>query len=234
MLDIAIHATGSTGNCYTVSNGKATVIMLDCGLPYNRIQKLTGFILPDAVFITHEHQDHVKAAKDFMKRGVDIYTSAGTAEVENLEGHLLHIMKNRQSVSIDGIVVSAFATQHDAVEPLGFLLDDGEDRLLYATDTYYLHYRFPGLTKIMVEANYCNEILTENLRYGKLPKTLERRLRESHFSLENLKKFFLANDLSKVKEIWLIHLSKGNADPVMFKREIEALTGKPVYVAGID
>jgi phosphoribosyl 1,2-cyclic phosphodiesterase len=233
MLDIAIHATGSTGNCYTVSNGKATV-MLDCGLPYNRIQKLTGFILPDAVFVTHEHQDHVKAAKDFMKRGVDIYTSAGTAEVENLEGHLLHIMKNRQSVSIDGIVVSAFETQHDAVEPLGFLLDDGEDRLLYATDTYYLHYRFPGLTKIMVEANYCNEILTENLRYGKLPKTLERRLRESHFSLENLKKFFLANDLSKVKEIWLIHLSKGNADPVMFKREIEALTGKPVYVAGID
>ncbi|MBR1695298.1 MAG: MBL fold metallo-hydrolase, partial [Selenomonas sp.] len=99
MLDIAIHATGSTGNCYTVSNGKATV-MLDCGLPYNRIQKLTGFILPDAVFVTHEHQDHVKAAKDFMKRGVDIYTSAGTAEVENLEGHLLHIMKNRQSVSI--------------------------------------------------------------------------------------------------------------------------------------
>ena len=233
MLDIAIHATGSTGNCYTVSNGKATV-MLDCGLPYNRIQKLTGFILPDAVFVTHEHQDHVKAAKDFMKRGVDIYTSAGTAEVENLEGHLLHIMKNRQSVSIDGIVVSAFETQHDAVEPLGFLLDDGEDRLLYATDTYYLHYRFPGLTKIMVEANYCNEILTENLRYGKLPKTLERRLRESHFSLENLKKFFLANDISKVKEIWLIHLSKGNADPVMFKREIEALTGKPVYVAGID
>lgn len=233
MLDIAIHATGSTGNCYTVSNGKATV-MLDCGLPYNRIQKLTGFILPDAVFVTHEHQDHVKAAKDFMRRGVDIYTSAGTAEVENLEGHLLHIMKNRQSVSIDGIVVSAFETQHDAVEPLGFLLDDGEDRLLYATDTYYLHYRFPGLTKIMIEANYCNEILTENLRYGKLPKTLERRLRESHFSLENLKKFFLANDLSKVKEIWLIHLSKGNADPVMFKREIEALTGKPVYVAGID
>ncbi len=233
MLDIAIHATGSSGNCYTVSNGKATV-MLDCGLPYNRIQKLTGFILPDAVFVTHEHQDHVKAAKDFMKRGVDIYTSAGTAEGENLEGHLLHIMKNRQSVSIDGIVVSAFETQHDAVEPLGFLLDDGEDRLLYATDTYYLHYRFPGLTKIMVEANYCNEILTENLRYGKLPKTLERRLRESHFSLENLKKFFLANDLSKVKEIWLIHLSKGNADPVMFKREIEALTGKPVYVAGID
>lgn len=233
MLDIAIHATGSAGNCYTVSDGEATV-MLDCGLPYNRIQKLTGFILPDAVFVTHEHQDHVKAAKDFMKRGVDIYTSAGTAEVENLKGHLLHIMKNRQSVSIGRIVVSAFETQHDAVEPLGFLLDDGEDRLLYATDTYYLHYRFPGLTKIMVEANYCNEILTENLRYGKLPKTLERRLRESHFSLENLKKFFLANDLSKVKEIWLIHLSKGNADPVMFKREIEALTGKPVYVAGID
>jgi phosphoribosyl 1,2-cyclic phosphodiesterase len=233
MLDITILASGSTGNCYLVNSGNA-MVMLDCGLSYRRIALLSRFCQPDAIFITHEHQDHVKAAKDFMKRGVDIYTSAGTAEAEGLEGHRLHIMKDRQSVSIDGMTVSAFNTQHDAAEPLGFLLDDGEDRLLYATDTYYLHYKFPGLTKIMIEANYANEILEENVQNGSLPKSLEKRLRQSHFSLENLKKFFVANDLSKVKEIWLIHLSNGNANPIWFKEEIEALTGKPVYVAGID
>ena len=234
MLSIAVHASGSSGNCYTVTDGRATV-MLDCGLPYRRIQQLTGFQHPDAVFVTHEHSDHIKAAKDFMKKGVDVYMSRGTMEAAGLkENHRLHILKNRQSVSIDSIIVSAFDTQHDAAEPLGFLLDDGEDRLLYATDTYYLHYKFPGLTKVMIEANYSYEILKENVENGSLPEPLEKRLKQSHFSLENLKKFFAANDLSQVKEIWLIHLSKDNADPGQFKREIEALTGRPVYVAGID
>jgi hypothetical protein len=41
-----------------------------------------------------------------------------------------------------------------------------------------------------------------------------------------------ANDLSKVQEIWLLHLSDGNSDADRFKREIQELTGKPVYVAG--
>jgi phosphoribosyl 1,2-cyclic phosphodiesterase len=234
MLEIAVHASGSSGNCYTVTDGRTTV-MLDCGLPYRRIQQLTGFQHPDAVFITHEHNDHIKAAKDFMKKGVDVYMSRGTMEAAGLEkSHRLNILKNRQSVSIEGIVVSAFDTQHDAVEPLGFLIDDGDDRILYATDTYYLHYKFPGLTKIMIEANYSEPILEENVYRGSVPEKLRKRLRQSHFSLENLKGFFKENDLSKVKEIWLIHLSNGNADPVRFRNEIETLTGRPVYVAGID
>lgn len=230
MLKIAVHASGSSGNCYTVTDGRTTV-MLDCGLPYRRIQQLTGFQHPDAVFITHEHNDHIKAAKDFMKKGVDVYMSRGTMEAAGLEeNHRLHILKNRQSVSVEGIVVSAFDTQHDAAEPLGFLIDDGDDRILYATDTYYLHYKFPGLTRIMIECNHSYEILKENVGNGSLPEALEKRLKQSHFSIENLKKFFAANDLSKVKEIWLIHLSKGNADPEQFQKEIEALTGLPVYV----
>lgn len=51
------------------------------------------------------------------------------------------IYKNHQLFSIDGVVVSAFDTQYDAAESIGFILDDGEDRLLYATDTHYLHYK---------------------------------------------------------------------------------------------
>lgn len=230
MLNIAVHASGSSGNCYTVRSDRA-IVMLDCGLPYRRIAEMTDFRHPDAVFITHEHMDHIKAAADFMKRGVDIYMSRGTMEAAGLEpNHRLHIIKNRQSVLVGDIVISAFDTQHDAAEPLGFLLDDVYDKVLYATDTYYLKYCFPGLTKIMIECNHSYEILAENLQNGTLPKALEKRLKESHFSLENLKKFFESNDLSKVTEIWLIHLSKGNADPRQFQREIEALTGKPVYL----
>ena len=51
-------------------------------------------------------------------------------------------------------------------------------------------------------------------------------------SLETCKKFLAAQDLSAVKAIHLLHLSDGNADAELFKREVQALTGKPVYVAG--
>ena len=232
MLDIAVYASGSSGNCYTVSDGE-TVVMLDCGLPFRRIEQLTGFLLPAAVLVTHEHKDHSKAAQDFMRRGVDVYMTAGTAAGIGIEAqHRLHILNPMEQVAVGRITVSAFPTQHDAREPCGFLLDDGDDRVLYATDTYYIKYQFPGVTKMLIEANHSYTILEENVAAHILNKALADRLIKSHFSLENLVAFFRANDLEKLKEVWLIHLSQDNADPAQFERVIEAATGKPVYVAG--
>jgi phosphoribosyl 1,2-cyclic phosphodiesterase len=54
---------------------------------------------------------------------------------------------------------------------------------------------------------------------------------QSHFSLENVKEFLKANDLSRVRQIWLLHLSDGNSDAELFKQEIEKLTGKLIFVA---
>lgn len=232
MLDIAVYASGSSGNCYTVSDGE-TVVMLDCGLPFRRIERLTGFLLPKAVFVTHEHKDHSKAAQDFMRRGVDAYMTAGTAAALGIEAqHRLHILNPMEQTTVGRITVSAFPTQHDAREPCGFLLDDGDDRVLYATDTYYIKYQFPGVTKMLIEANHSYKILEENVGAHILNKSLAERLIKSHFSIENVLAFLRANDLSKVKEIWLIHLSDGNADAGEFARMVEAATGKPVYIGG--
>lgn len=232
MLDIAVYASGSSGNCYTVSDGE-TVVMLDCGLPFRRIERLTGFLLPKAVFVTHEHKDHSKAAQDFMRRGVDAYMTAGTAAALGIEAqHRLHILNPMEQVTVGRITVSAFPTQHDAREPCGFLLDDGDDRVLYATDTYYIKYQFPSVTKMLIEANHSYKILEENVTAHILNKALAERLIKSHFSIENVLAFLKANDLSKVKEIWLIHLSDSNADAGKFARMVEASTGKPVYIGG--
>ena len=54
----------------------------------------------------------------------------------------------------------------------------------------------------------------------------------SHFSLENVKDFLRANDLSRVQEVWLLHLSDGNSDAERFKKEIMEVVGRPVYIAG--
>lgn len=233
MLTIKAYASGSTGNCYTVTNGKATV-MLDCGLPFGEIQRLTGYKLPDAVLVTHEHKDHSKAAAEFLRRGVNVITTKGTADALGLAGHRLHIIKDKEAFELPGMLASCFETQHDAAEPCGYYLTDDDDRLLYATDTYYLRYTFPGMTKIMIEANHSYDILRENIRDGLLSEGLAKRLTKSHFSIENVVDFLKANDLSKVTEIWLIHLSRNNADPAEFRRIVQETTGKPVYVAGYE
>lgn len=176
--------------------------------------------------------DHSKAVKEIMRAGIDCYMSRGTAEALEVSGHRANIIKAKQQFRIGTWTILPFETQHDATEPLGFLLanQDG-DKLLYATDTYFIRYRFQGLTHIMIETNYCMDILKRNVEAGAVPKELKNRLLKSHFSLENVKRFLQANDLSKVEAIFLLHLSDGNSDAERFKREVQELTGKMVFIA---
>ncbi len=176
--------------------------------------------------------DHSKAVKEIMRAGIDCYMSRGAAEVLGLSGHRINVIKAKQQFKVGTWTILPFETQHDAAEPLGFLLanQDG-DKLLYATDTYYIRYRFSGLTHIAVECNYSLDILRANVEAGLVEPALKSRILKSHFSLENVKEFLQANDLSKVREIWLLHMSDGNSDAERFKREVQELTGKMVFVA---
>ena len=233
MIEFTPFASGSRGNCYRVTDG-STPLLLECGIPYKEIQKAFNFRVSEIAgcLVSHEHQDHAKAIKDIMKAGIDCYMSRGTAEALGLSGHRVHIIKAKQQFRIGTWTILPFETQHDAAEPLGFLManQDGE-RLLYATDTYFIRYRFRGLTHIAVECNYSLDILRANVANGSVEPVLKNRILKSHFSLENVKKFLLANDLSRVQEIWLLHLSDGNSDAERFKREVMELTGKPTYIA---
>lgn len=82
----------------------------------------------------------------------------------------------------------------------------------------------------MIECNYSQRILNENVESGRVPEFLMHRVMQSHFSLENLLVFLKANDLSKVQEIHLLHLSDSNSYEALFKQEVQAATGKLVYV----
>lgn len=234
-MDVKVIASGSRGNCYRISDG-VTPVLLECGLPIKQIRQGLGFGLTEvaACLVTHEHQDHSKAIRDVLRAGVYVYTSPGTIKALGLEHHRLRPVRAKETFKVGTWTVRAFETQHDAQEPLGFLLHSraSNERLLYATDTYYIRYKFPGLTHIMVECNYAADILEANVKRGSVPEVLKKRLLTSHFSLDNVKEFLKANDLSQVREIWLLHLSDGNSDAERFKREVQALTGRPVYIAG--
>jgi len=233
MIDIQVLASGSRGNCYRVTDGR-TPLLLECGIPYKEIQKKLNFKTSEiaACLVSHEHKDHSKAVKGVMKAGINCYMSQGTAEALGVSGHRIHIIEAKHQFKIGSWTILPFETEHDAVEPIGFLLANrAGDKLLYATDTYYIRYRFQGLTHIAVECNYSLDILRTNVANGTVEPALKSRILKSHFSLENVKKFLQANDLSKVQEIWLLHLSEQNSCEKRFKEEVQKITGKPTYIA---
>lgn len=229
-MKLKVLGSGSTGNCYLLQGQKETLI-LECGLPYKTILKGLNFNLSNVVgcLVTHEHKDHSKAMFDLGHNGIDIYASTGTYNAlgDGL-GHRTNFIKSEVAFKVGSFIVLPFAVEHDAAEPLGFLIQHKElGKLLFITDSYYCKYSFNGLNHILIECNYSNKIIEQR----ELPRNLKSRIIKSHFELENVKDFLRATDLAEVKNIMLIHLSDGNSNAAEFKEEIEKLTGKPVYVA---
>jgi len=231
-MDIQVLASGSRGNCYRVTDGK-TALLLECGIPFPQILKSLDYRTSEieACLLTHEHGDHARAAKDLLRAGVDVYTSAGTARALGFKSHRLRVVQPKTRFTVGSWSILPFDTVHDAAEPLGFLLDSGEERLLFATDTAYLRYRFTKLTHIMLECNYDLEILKANVAAGLVSSEVKRRVLKSHMSLETAKNMLKANDLRRVREIILIHLSDDNGNAQRFKNEIARITGKVVRIA---
>lgn len=210
------------------------MLALECGLRYSELQRALNFQVSrlHGCLVSHEHMDHARAAKEVARAGVDIYASHGTLTALELSGTRFNEIKAHEEFDAGHWRVYPFDIVHDAVEPLGFfLMHPAGWRVLYATDTAYLRYTFEGMTHILIETNYEAETLRERVSEGRLPAVVKRRITQSHFSLEHVKGFLRANDLNRVREIWLLHLSDSNADAVQFKREVQELTGKPVYVA---
>lgn len=232
---ITVLGSSSAGNAYLVTDGRSP-LLLDCGININGIMRGLQFGLSSLAgcLVSHEHADHSKAVKDLMKFGVDIYLSQGTVNEISGLGHFRHrinTIRALQQFALGSWIILPFDTVHDAAEPLGFLLATGDAKLLYLTDSAYCKYRFNGLTHILIECNHAADILNENVENGSVPAAMRRRVMRSHMSLSTVKGFLKANDLSRVREIHLIHLSDSNSDAMRFKSEIQALTGKPVYVA---
>ncbi len=232
-MDITVIASGSSGNAYRISDGD-TALLLDAGIPLQRIKQALNFRVRDLAgcLITHAHGDHAKAAGDLAKAGVDVYTSQGTIDACKLTGHRMKSVKALQEVMIGTFAVLPFDVQHDVPEPLGFLLTSRRtgEKLLYFTDTYYLKYRFTGLTHIMGECNYSMDIVEQSVRNGYIPPELVPRLVKSHMSLEHFLDLLKANDLHEVKQIYLLHLSNNNSDAERFREAVQKLTGTEVYV----
>lgn len=233
-MKLKVLGSSSKGNCYLIEAQNEKLI-LDAGINFKDVQQELKFNFSGikGVLVTHEHMDHLKYAPNFALNGIDIYASAGTFAKLDLKGHRFKIIKALEQFEIGNFVILPFDTQHDAAEPLGFLIQyklTGE-KLLYATDTYYIKYKFSKLNYLLLECNYNTEIAKENVKNGVINKTRYTRLLESHFSLENVLKFLQANDLTHTKNIILCHLSNDNSNQEIMKNKVYEQTGIPTTIA---
>lgn len=233
MMVIKIIGSGSSGNCYLVSDNK-TSILLDAGLPIKVIQQGCNFQLSgiSGCLISHQHGDHIKGARALSERGVDLYASPETLTAGKLEGHRCHPVNAQVPFDIGTFYIHPFDVHHD-VRNYGYLLHSREtgDRLLYVTDTYYVDYVFNNLNYIMFECNYSLEAVNESIAKGYIPEELKRRLLHSHMSLDHFIDMLRANDLRHVKAIYLLHLSANNSREAEFKEAVQRAAGCEVYIA---
>lgn len=233
-MKLKVLGSSSNGNCYLLDNGDE-VLVIECGMPFIEVQKAVGFDIKRIVgaIVTHEHGDHAKYIGKFHEYCIPTYLSRGTAEALGVQNHsFCRIVAPMERFNVGSFKVMPFPTQHDAAEPFGFLINHKETgTILFATDTYYLKYKFKGLNNILIECNYRKDILDENVANGRVSIAQRNRVLQSHLSYKNCLDTLLENDLSNVNNIVLIHLSNGNSNAYEFRKGIEDNTCVKVHVA---
>ena len=231
-----LHVLGSNskGNGY-ILEGKSQTLLLECGLPLKDVKEALNFDLSKVVgvLVSHAHGDHAKYIVDYSMLGIPIHCSG---EMVNdicsfkCDLHKWQIEAGKQ-YTIGEFKVIPFSVKHD-VPCLGFLINHPESgNILFITDTHYIPNRFKGLNQILIEANYEERILNENLIDGKIDNMRYQRVIRSHMSLETCVEALKKNDLKGVQNIVLIHLSPQNSDASLFKSKVVEATGKNVHIA---
>ena len=225
--------SSSQGNAYILSDD-CTHILLECGATHKKMQKLCGFQLSalDGCLVSHEHKDHSGCVSKMIASGIPVYLSQGTAAALELPATLLELaaeMEAGKQFSIGSLDILPFQTFHDAQEPLGFVIQsrvDG-DIFAFATDTVNLPYRFPGVNILAVEANFQQDILD---RCQRMPEKTRHRIACTHMEIDRLCQCLKRMDLSRCRELVLLHLSDATSHEGQFINKVRRAVPPTVKV----
>ncbi len=214
--------SGSAGNLYTVEADNGNRLLIDPGVPWKKLLEALDYDLSNIVgcLVSHEHKDHCKAVPCVLEAGIQVFASLGTLRAMGVIGHR---MACTMVPHIEGFDIISRKANHDAADPLIFAIACDGQRLLFATDTSHISQTFlTPFDIIAIECSYDRTILDERVWTGDINPTLANRLLRSHMekytTIRYLEKFC---DLSRCKEIHLLHCSKDNLDAEATRKEIE-------------
>lgn len=218
-------ATGSTGNCYTLTSDSGETLILDCGIPIKEIKKGLDWNVKDVVGVlcTHKHLDHSKSLNDFKSMGIAVfapYISEKPMKIGNGDFRVQAF----ELTTIDG----NWAHTDASGEPcpiFGFLITHKEmGRMLYITDCEVVKWRFKSINHILLGVNYDKDLIDRD-NTGKTNHVFR-----GHLSIDTACDFVKANDSDSLQNVIMCHLSSKNADSDSFIEKMK----KVAYGANVD
>jgi len=219
-MELYVAGSGSSGNCYVIKGGGSSLV-IECGISPDNVFGTFDTGIVEGVLVSHEHGDHSGFVRSWMKMGIGIWSTIGTAKAMGIsDSPLSGKLHYRGSKSIGKFSVTPFRTYHDAEEPCGFFIHRPElGNLVFATDTHKIDVKF--LEKyapehIMIEANYDDDILYGRVGRGEADAFQAARVERSHLSIAQACEFVEKNLWEGLQTVTLIHLSSVNSDRKSF------------------
>jgi len=221
--------SGSSGNATLVEaqpldGARPTRVLVDCGLPPRQLatRLATRDLLLtdiDAVFVTHEHTDHVGGVLALQRRGgLAVWASAGTwarATAKLQDAPTCHVARDGEAIVIGSITLRPFAVPHDAAEPLQLTCSDSQHRLGILTDigepTDTVAQALQGCDALLLETNHDPDMLAA----GAYPVWLKRRIAGQRGHLANGQSAALLGACrhAGLRHVVAAHLSRQNNRP---------------------
>jgi phosphoribosyl 1,2-cyclic phosphodiesterase len=239
MLRFRSLGSGSTGNAALVeatSGGRTSRLLIDCGFGLRQLDlRLAQAGLAagdiDAIFVTHEHGDHIGCAHSLSRRDrIPVWMSEGTwlaTGGRDFEGRL-HLARDDAEFAVGDIAVQPFTVPHDAREPLQLRCTDGARTLGVLTDlghaTAHVLNRLSGVHALLLEFNHDSDLLA-NSAY---PPFLKLRVGGNYGHLSNAAAADIARAVHHdgLRHVVAAHLSEQNNRPDIVRRMMaEALGG---------
>lgn len=221
MIEICALASGSNGNCYYVGNETEAVI-IDIGISNLQLKKRLlqaelSLAKVKAVFISHEHTDHIKGMRvTTQKNDIKGYATRKTYQKARLDyrSDKINYFEPGDSIRIGSILVHSFLKPHDAIEPVSFRVELNYKSIGVLTDIGEVNADVMEQIKLcdalFLESNYEQDILDN----GPYPYFLKQRVSSAYGHLSNDQAIKLVSDLdnSPLKSILLSHISADNND----------------------